>query len=39
MLREATTIGAKTEDAEITYLVIAVKEEIEKIREQLQNIE
>ncbi|MCX7761811.1 MAG: YicC/YloC family endoribonuclease [Candidatus Kryptonium sp.] len=39
MLREATTIGAKTEDAEITYLVIAIKEEIEKIREQLQNVE
>ncbi len=39
MLREATTIGAKAEDAEITYLVIAIKEEIEKIREQLQNVE
>ncbi|MEN3038857.1 MAG: YicC/YloC family endoribonuclease [Candidatus Kryptonium sp.] len=39
MLREATTIGAKTEDPEITYLVIAIKEEIEKIREQLQNVE
>lgn len=39
MLREATTIGAKIEDAEITYLVVAIKEEIEKIREQLQNVE
>ncbi len=39
MLREATTIGAKIEDAQITYLVVAIKEEIEKIREQLQNVE
>jgi len=39
MLREATTIGAKSEDPEITYLVIGIKEEIEKIREQLQNVE
>ncbi len=39
MLREATTIGAKVEDAQITYLVVSVKEEIEKIREQLQNVE
>lgn len=39
MLRETTTIGAKIEDAQITYLVVAIKEEIEKIREQLQNVE
>lgn len=39
MLREATTIGTKVEDAQITYLVVGVKEEIEKIREQLQNVE
>jgi len=39
MLREATTIGAKTDDVEVTYLVVGVKEEIEKIREQLQNVE
>jgi uncharacterized protein (TIGR00255 family) len=39
MLREATTIGAKVEDAQITYLVVSIKEEIEKVREQLQNVE
>lgn len=39
MLREATTIGAKVEDARVTYLVVSIKEEIEKVREQLQNVE
>jgi uncharacterized protein (TIGR00255 family) len=39
MLREATTIGAKTDNVEVTYLVVGIKEEIEKIREQLQNVE
>ena len=39
MLREATTIGAKTDDVEVTYLVVGIKEEIEKIREQIQNVE
>jgi uncharacterized protein (TIGR00255 family) len=37
--REANTIGSKTNDAEIAHLVVQVKEEVEKIREQLQNIE
>ena len=37
--REANTIGSKTNDAEIAHLVVQMKEEIEKIREQLQNIE
>lgn len=39
MLREATTIGAKTDDVEVAYLVVGIKEEIEKIREQIQNVE
>ncbi len=39
MLREATTIGAKSDDVEVTHLVVELKEEIEKIREQLQNVE
>ncbi len=39
MNREVNTIGSKANDAEIAHLVVAVKEEIEKIREQLQNIE
>ena len=39
MNREANTIGSKAADAVIAQLVVAVKEELEKIREQLQNIE
>lgn len=39
MNREANTIGSKSNDAEIAHLVVLVKEEVEKIREQLQNIE
>ncbi len=39
MNREANTIGAKANNAEIAHLVVGIKEELEKIREQLQNIE
>lgn len=39
MNREANTIGSKSNDAEISHLVVKIKEELEKIREQLQNIE
>jgi len=39
MNREANTIGAKAADAEISQKVIFLKEEIEKLREQVQNIE
>ncbi len=39
MNREFNTIGSKANDAEITNLVIAGKGEVEKIREQVQNIE
>jgi len=39
MNREANTIGSKSSAAEIAHLVVGVKEELEKIREQLQNIE
>jgi uncharacterized protein (TIGR00255 family) len=39
MNREANTIGAKANDAAISHLVVEIKEELEKIREQLQNIE
>ncbi len=39
MNREANTIGSKANDIEITNLVIDIKSEIEKIREQVQNIE
>lgn len=39
MNREANTIGSKAMDAQIAYMVVDVKAEIEKIREQIQNIE
>ncbi|MBN2227516.1 MAG: YicC family protein [candidate division Zixibacteria bacterium] len=37
--REANTIGAKSANPEISHLVVELKEEIERIREQVQNIE
>lgn len=37
--REVNTIGSKSQSLEITRLVIDIKAEIEKIREQVQNIE
>lgn len=39
MNREANTISAKSYDSEIAHLVVGVKEELERIREQIQNIE
>jgi len=39
MHREANTIGAKANDFEISNAVIEIKSEIEKVREQLKNIE
>ncbi len=39
MNREANTIGSKAQDVEIARRVIDIKSEIEKIREQVQNIE
>lgn len=39
MNREANTIGAKANDAKIAHLVVEIKEEVEKLREQIQNIE
>ena len=37
--REANTIGSKGSDIEIARKVIDIKAEVEKIREQIQNIE
>lgn len=37
--REANTIGSKSQDIEIAHCVVNIKSEIEKIREQVQNIE
>ena len=39
MNREANTIGSKANDLDITAAVLETKSEIEKIREQVQNIE
>lgn len=39
MNREANTIGSKSNDIEITQITVNLKSEIEKIREQVQNIE
>jgi len=39
MNREANTIGSKANDVEIGHAVIIMKEEIERIREQVQNVE
>jgi len=37
--REANTIGSKGNDAEMSRIIVDLKAEIEKIREQAQNIE
>lgn len=39
MFREINTIGSKANDLEISRLVIGVKSELEKMREQVQNVE
>ncbi len=37
--REANTIGSKCQDVELARIVVDIKAEVEKIREQIQNIE
>ncbi len=37
--REANTIGSKADDAPASHLVVEIKSELEKIREQIQNVE
>jgi uncharacterized protein (TIGR00255 family) len=39
MAREANTLGAKSPDAAISHAVVEVKAEIERMREQVQNVE
>ena len=39
LAREANTIGAKSQDASIAHLVVDLKAEIERMREQAQNVE
>jgi len=37
--REVNTMGSKSNDAELTRVVVAMKAELEKVREQVQNVE
>ncbi len=39
MNRETNTIGSKSQNSQIAHLVVDIKAELEKIREQVQNIE
>ena len=39
MNRETNTIGSKANDAVIEHAVVAVKDEIERLREQIENVE
>jgi uncharacterized protein (TIGR00255 family) len=39
MHREANTMGSKANDAEIEHRVVAIKNEIERLREQIENVE
>lgn len=39
MNRETNTIGSKVQDAQLAHTVVEIKGELEKIREQIQNIE
>jgi uncharacterized protein (TIGR00255 family) len=38
MVREANTIGSKVSDSAVTHLVVELKAELERIREQVQNV-
>ncbi|NLS45199.1 MAG: YicC family protein [Firmicutes bacterium] len=39
MQREVNTIGSKAQDPDVSHMVVSIKSELEKIREQVQNIE
>ena len=39
MLREINTIGSKANDAAIAHAVVDMKGELEKFREQIENLE
>ncbi len=39
MNREANTMGSKVNDVQVAHQVVEIKEEIERIREQVQNVE
>jgi uncharacterized protein (TIGR00255 family) len=37
--REANTVGAKSQDAGLSHLIVEIKAEVERMREQVQNVE
>jgi uncharacterized protein (TIGR00255 family) len=39
MSREANTLGSKSQDVKLSHLVVEIKSQLEKIREQVQNVE
>ena len=39
MVREINTVGAKSQDASVSHAVVEIKAEIERMREQVQNVE
>ena len=39
MNREANTVGSKCSDVGIAHLVVEMKAELERLREQVQNVE
>jgi uncharacterized protein (TIGR00255 family) len=39
LLREANTTGSKANDSAITAEVLSIKEDLERIREQVENLE
>ena len=39
MNREANTIGSKANDAQIAQTAVALKEDVERLREQVENVE
>jgi len=38
MLREANTVGSKASDAPLAHQVVELKTELERLREQVQNV-
>lgn len=39
MSREANTLGSKSQDVKLSHLVVEIKSQLEKLREQVQNVE
>ena len=39
LLREANTVGSKVQDVELSAAVVELKGELERFREQIQNVE